>query len=54
LLDDTLGLDIFALPEVVITNPSFAIDEVVRRPVFVVKRLPNRVLAVDRNRISKL
>jgi hypothetical protein len=47
-------LAIFALPEVVITNSSFPVDEVLRRPVFVVERLPNPVVAVDGDRVGDL
>src|SRR6516162_2097504 len=51
-LDDPLKLTIVALSEVVIANPAFSIYEELRRPVFVVERLPNEALAVDRNGIA--
>ena len=54
LLDDALGLVIIALPEVVITNSSFPIDEVNRWPPFLVDRLPDAVLAVHRDWVSDL
>ncbi len=47
-----LGLGVVALPEVVIANLSFPVDEVVCRPVFVVERIPNSVVAVDGDRVG--
>ena len=49
LLDDSLKLAIFALTEMVIANPSFAIYEILRRPVLVVECPPNLVVAVNGN-----
>lgn len=49
-----LRLAIFAFPEVVITNSSIPIDEVLGRPVMVVERLPNPAIAVDRNWVNKI
>jgi len=49
-----LDLAVAALPEVVIADSSFPIDEVLRRPVLVVEGPPNRVIAVDRNRVGYL
>jgi len=37
LLNHSLGLAVFTFAEVVISNASFAVDEVVCRPVFIVK-----------------
>src|SRR6202011_2197492 len=54
LLDDTFGLAVISLAEVVITNSPFPIDEVVCRPVFVVERLPNPVVAIDRDRVGNV
>jgi hypothetical protein len=51
-LNDMLGLAVVALPEMVIPNPSIAVDEIICRPVFVVERIPNPVIAVDGNRIG--
>ncbi len=53
-LDDPLDLAIIAFPEVVIPNSPFRIDEILRRPVLVVERLPNPVLAVDGDRKTNL
>ena len=53
-LDDPLGLGIFAFAEVVITDSSFRIDEIIRRPVFVVERIPNLVVAVDGDGVGNL
>src|ERR1700722_6847191 len=49
LLNHALGLVVFTFAEVVITNPSFAVDEVVSRPIIIVESLPNFVIAVDRD-----
>ena len=54
LLNHPLGLVVFAFAEVVIANASLAVDEVVRRPVFVVESLPDFVVAVDGDGISDL
>src|SRR5580692_5882336 len=54
LLNHALGLVIFTLPEVVISNPSLPINEVVRRPILIVEGSPDLVVAVDGNRISDL
>src|SRR5262249_36469430 len=48
-LDDALGLFIFALAAVVMTDSPSAIDEVVGRPVVVAERRPDRMIAVYRD-----
>lgn len=48
----TLNRSILTLAEVVVANPSFRVDEILRWPVFVVERTPNCVVAVDGNRID--
>jgi hypothetical protein len=53
-LDDALDLAIIVLAEVVIANSSFLIDEVLRRPVFVLEGLPNPVVAVDGDWVRNL
>src|SRR5580658_9631919 len=53
-LNDMLGLAVVALPEVVISNSSIPVDEVICRPVFVVERIPNPVIAVDGHRIGNV
>jgi hypothetical protein len=54
ILDDTFGLAIVALSEVVIPNASIPVDEIICRPVFIVERIPNPMIAVDGNRIGNV
>ena len=54
LLNHPLGLVVLALSKVVISNASLAIDEIVRRPVFIVEGSPDRVVAIDRNGVDDL
>ena len=51
LLDDHLGHRVLALAEVVEADPSLAVGEVHRRPEVVRERLPDPVVAVDRDGI---
>src|SRR6202034_596535 len=54
LSNHALRLVVLTLAEVVIANPPLAVDEVMRRPVFIIERLPNRVVAVDGNGVCDL
>jgi hypothetical protein len=49
LLDDLLRLLVFTFTEVVETNPSLGIDEVVRRPVIVPEGPPDGEVVIDRD-----
>jgi hypothetical protein len=51
LLDDSLGLLIRALAKVVVPDRSVGVREIERGPVSVGERVPDRVVAVDRDRI---
>ena len=53
-LDHMLEFAVVAFTKVVIANSSLSIDEILRRPIFVVERLPDPVVAVDGNRISDI
>jgi hypothetical protein len=48
-----LGTFVFAFAEVVETDSSLCIDKVVRGPVLIRERAPDRELVVDRNRESE-
>jgi hypothetical protein len=50
-LDDPLGLLVPALAEVVVADDALRVDEVERRPVVVVEGGPDRVVAVDDDRV---
>ncbi len=52
LLDHAFRLVVLAFAEVVVSNASLAVDEVVGRPILIVECLPDFVVAVDRNRDS--
>ena len=54
LLDHALGLVVGAFAEVMVADAALGVDEVVRRPVLVVERAPDRVVVVDRDRIADL
>ena len=54
LLYEALDFAIITLAEVVITNMSFRIDDVLRRPVFVIECLSDPIVAVDGNRVGHL
>src|SRR5271168_4339342 len=45
--DHTLDFRIIAFAEVVVTNSPFRVDKILRRPGFIIKRLPDPVVAVD-------
>ncbi len=51
LLDDRLGFGVVAFAEMVMADAAFGVDEVVRGPVLIVERAPDRVVVVDRDRI---
>src|SRR5829696_9163967 len=51
LLQDHLGLLVFALAELVVPNLPLGVDEVEGRPVVVVEGAPDRVVVVDRDRV---
>src|ERR1700728_2219818 len=52
LLNDAFGLVVLAFTELMMTNLSLRIDEIMRRPIFVIECPPDLVVVVDRNRIS--
>src|ERR1700733_415873 len=52
LLDPSLGLVIVALAEVLVSHFALGVDEVVRRPVFIVKGIPDRLIAIECNGIG--
>ena len=54
LLDDHLGHGVLALAEVVVADPSLGVGDVQGRPVVVGERLPDAVVAVDRDRVVDL
>src|ERR1700733_11983688 len=54
LLDNPLGLVILAFAEMVVAHAALRIDEIVRRPVFVVERSPDFIVVVDRHRIADM
>src|SRR5215470_14123868 len=51
LLDDALGLVVLALAEMVMTNFPARVDEIVRWPILIGEAAPDRVVAVNRDRI---
>jgi hypothetical protein len=51
-LDDHLGHLVVALTEAVMADLPLCIDEVQRRPVVVAERIPDPIVAVDRDRIG--
>ena len=51
LLDDPFRLLVVAFAELMMPDVPLRIDEVERRPIFVVERAPYRIVAVDRDRI---
>ena len=51
LLDRALRLLVAALAEVVVADDALRVDEVERRPVVVVERVPDVVVVVDRDRV---
>jgi hypothetical protein len=51
LLDDALGLLVASFAEVLVADAPACVDEVERRPVVVVECAPDRVVAVERNRV---
>src|SRR5580704_15339629 len=53
-LDEALHLRIFTFAIVPVANLSFAIHDVLRRPGFVVERLPDVVVAVYGNRKNNI
>jgi hypothetical protein len=53
-LNDPLRSIVFAFTEVMVAGMALRIDEVVRRPIFVVERAPDLVFVVDRDRIADL
>ena len=50
-LEDTFGLFVAALAEVVIADDAVPVDEVERRPVVVLEGAPDLVVVVDRDRV---
>src|SRR5262249_26117323 len=52
LLDDALALLVAALAEVVVPDPPLRVRDVDGGPIVVGERLPDAVLAVDRDRIT--
>src|SRR5438132_10593917 len=54
LLDHPLGAVIIAFAEMMMANTALGIDEVMRRPIFVVEGAPDRIVVVDRQRIADL
>src|SRR5580693_3490051 len=51
-LDDALDFAIVAFPKVVVANSPFRVDEILGGPSFVIKRLPDPVVAIDGDRKS--
>src|ERR1700729_4349349 len=54
LLDHLLGFGIVALAEEVVADLALGVDEIIRRPIFIVERAPDRIIVVDRDRIVDL
>src|SRR5215467_4210115 len=54
LLDDVLRFLIVAFPEMMMADPALPVDEVVRWPVAILERIPDRSIAVDGDRIGEL
>ncbi len=53
-LDDALGLLVAPLAEVTVADDPLPVDEVQRRPVVVVERIPDRVVVVERDWVVDL
>jgi hypothetical protein len=51
-LDNALGQIVFAFAEVVITNSSLSVDEVICGPVFVAEAGPDQMVTVDGDGVS--
>jgi hypothetical protein len=54
LLNDHFRLLVVALAELVMPNAALRVDEVKGRPIFVVEGTPDRMVAVDRDRVVDL
>src|SRR3984885_8246305 len=47
LLDHLLGFGVVALAEEVVADLALGVDEIIRWPIFVVERAPDRIIVVD-------
>src|SRR5262249_46869374 len=52
LLDDLLRLVIVPFTEMMVPDTAFSIDEIVRGPILIAEGAPDRIVAVDSDRVS--